>query len=42
MLVLVFIKRKNRKEVEKIVLEFFKKVGLKDKVDVYLRILLGG
>ena len=38
----VLTKKKNRKEAEEIALELLKKVGLKDKADVYPRTLSGG
>ncbi|AQS08770.1 glutamine transport ATP-binding protein GlnQ [Clostridium saccharobutylicum] len=42
MLAPVLTKKKNRKEAEKIALELLKKVGLRDKADVYPRTLSGG
>jgi polar amino acid transport system ATP-binding protein len=42
MLAPVLTKKKNRKEAEEIALELLKKVGLKDKADVYPKTLSGG
>lgn len=42
MLAPVLTKKKNRKEAEGIALELLKKVGLKEKADVYPRTLSGG
>ena len=42
MLAPVLTKKKNRKEAEEIALELLKKVGLKDKADVYPTTLSGG
>lgn len=42
MLAPILTKKKNRKEAEKIALELLKKVGLRDKADVYPRTLSGG
>lgn len=42
MLAPLLTKKKNKKEAEEIALELLKKVGLKDKADVYPRTLSGG
>ncbi|EKQ50940.1 MULTISPECIES: amino acid ABC transporter ATP-binding protein [unclassified Clostridium] len=42
MLAPILTKKKNRKEAEEIAYELLKKVGLKDKADVYPRTLSGG